>query len=661
MRFSLQFIQEFCTPQVSPDDLASLLTFAGMEVERIEQIDDDWTFDIEITANRYDWFSTVGIAREVACVCSQPLNIKFPHAEDEPSFSEVDIVIEDINDCSLYVARLLRNVCVKDSPQWLKERLTHCGLSVINNVVDAANYCMLKWGNPLHAFDFDKIEGAVCIRRAKDGEAFLGLDGKERRLTAENLVIADEQKVIALAGVMGAQNTEVGEKTKNVLLEAAFFTPLTIRRSRRSAGLETDSSYRFERRVFPDYVEVASCEARNLIVSCAGAKACGYKAAGEKPPAGSKEIILNLSEFKDYIGEEIPHTSIKDALTRLDFGVQEISPDTLRVNVPPFRLDIEREVDLYEEIVRIFGYDNIQPQLPSIQRAPQKGMYEFKNSLRNFLISIGLKEIISFSITADALLNALQEKDFLRLSNPLRAQENAMRTTLLTGALEVVRHNLNQKECELRLFELANVYKKKKGGFVETPALSLIVSSQTTQAGYLKAIVEELMAFLNLDHYQWRELKTPHFTHALELIHEKTPLGFIGKLDTKEREACQLKEELFFSQCNVECMFQKKREKIYIPFSRHPYVSRDISIALRRNKKFKEIEEVIIHKGHPYLRNIEMIEVYKGKKLSPPHLYGLTIRLNYQAEDKTLASEEVEKTHRTIREALAKMDGVSLR
>jgi phenylalanyl-tRNA synthetase beta chain len=659
MRFSLSFVKEFFVPQKSPQELASLLTMAGMEVEHLQNLDDDWIFDIEVTSNRYDWLSIVGIAREIACVCGRRIKVVYPPILKRPPLKEIDIIIEDLSDCPFYVARLITGLKVSDSPKWLKKRLVSCGLNSINNIVDITNYCMLRWGNPLHAFDFDKIEGDIFVRRAKEKERFMGLDGKERILNQDNLVIADSRKVIALAGVMGAKNTEVDKNTKNVLLEAAIFSPLAIRRSRRSVGLQTESSYRFERNVFPDYVEVASSQASNLILSLSGGRFCGYKRSGKKPVVKRKRILLRISNVSGYIGEIISSQKIKGIFKNLEFRVIKATKDKVRVEVPLHRLDIQREVDVYEEIARIYGYQKIKPTLPYIQKVRVPDLYTFKKSLRNFLISLGLKEVITYSITSQDTLERLKERSYIKIVNPLRKQENVLRTTLLSGAIEVVRYNLNQKATNLKLFEIANVYMREENGFKERPRLAVMLTGQKETALHLKGIVEEVFAFLNINNIEFKGKERVNFTNALEIIKNNQLFGFLGKLDRGVRDEFDLKEDLYFAELDLQVLFREKKEISFRSFSKYPCVYRDISLGLNKEKNFEIVGNLIKRGASPFFKELRVLDVYE--KGLPPNFYGLTLRVYYQSSERTLTSQEVDSLHNKIREELAKLEGVFLR
>jgi len=381
MRFSLNFIQEFLKVDISPKELASLLTMAGMEVECLEKEASDWIFDIEVTTNRYDWLSILGIAREIAVVLGKKLKVNYPKPITKPLLTTRNIVIEDRRDCSYYIGRRIEGVKVSGSSPWLRERILNCGLAVVNDIVDITNYSMLKWGNPLHAFDADKLEGDIHIRRARNNETLVGIDGKERILSKENLVIADSKKVIALAGIIGGKNTEVTEMTKNIFLEAAVFSSLTVRRSRRAAGLDTESSYRFERGVPSHLLESASYETAKLIIEVAGGKNKGCKVAGKKPQLSEKSITISIKSLGDYLGLFPSKPKVKKIFENLDFKVKDLAKDKIRVFPPKSRLDVKEEVDLYEEFSRIYGYDKIPSKIPFLKRnlvaSSQTGCYHF--------------------------------------------------------------------------------------------------------------------------------------------------------------------------------------------------------------------------------------------------------------------------------------------
>ncbi len=659
MKFSLSFVKEFIGLKEPPQKIAELLTMAGLEVGHIYREGNDWILETEVTSNRPDWLSIVGIAYELSALLRRKLKIKIPRLMTKPLLKEIDIIIQDEEGCSVYLARLIKGVKVEDSPSWLKQKIVGCGINPVNNIVDITNYCMIKWGNPLHAFDFDKIEGDVYVRRAKKREKFTGLDEKERVLTEENLVIADERKVIALAGIIGGKNTEVDGNTKNILLEGAIFSPVRIRRSRRAVGTETESSYRFERRVSWERLKVASQEAVNLMLSLGGGKLYGCIERGRRPQKKTRRIVISLPHLENYLGERIPKREVKTVLTYLGFQMEKVYKEKLYLKPPSLRMDISSPVDIYEEVARIYGYDRIKPTLPFIPKQIYRSFYQFKKALRDFLTSLGIKEVITYSITSQSLLEELKEKNFIRISNPLRQQENVLRPTLLCGMIEVVKYNLNQRASTLKFFEIANVYFKEGNGYKEGANLAIAFSGEKNQVFYLKGVVEEIFRFTNIGSYSWVPKERVNFANALDIVKDNQPLGFLGKMNSRLKEKFDLTENLYFAQIDLEKLWEKRGPRYFSPFSRFPAVFRDISIALKE-VRFSQLEEIIKKEAGSYFKRVEVIDLYQGENI-PPQFFALTLRIYYQAPDRTLTSIEVDDMHNRIRKILGEMEGVILR
>jgi len=674
MRFSLNFVQEFLKVDIPPRELASLLTMAGMEVERLEKEVSDWIFDIEVTTNRYDWLSILGISREIAAILGKKVKVNYPAPVTKPLLATRDIVIEDKKDCPYYIGRRIEGVRVSVSKPWLQERILNCGLTLVNDIVDITNYFMLKWGNPLHAFDADKLEGNIYIRRAKKNESLVGIDGKERVLGKENLVIADSKKVIALAGIIGGKNTEVTEATRNIFLEAAVFSPLTVRRSRRAAGLDTESSYRFERVVPPHLLEYASYEAAKLIADVSGGKNKGYKAAGKKPQLTKKNITISLNSLGAYLGLEPLKSKVKKILESLDFKVKDLSKGRIVVSPSQSRFDIKSEVDVYEEFSRIYGYDKIPDRIPFLKRnlavSSQADYYHFKGELANLVALLGFKEIITYSLEEKEQL-IIGNKDVIELINPLRSQENALRSNLLFGMIKSLRHNLNRtlkgtstltgtgNQARLRLFEIADTYSKSNKGFSETPTLALAISGKEGDFFLLKGALEKILSFLNISNFEFKEGSLNNFTNSLKVNVGNCNLGFLGKLDQQQKRNLDLKEDLFFAQLDLSICAKSRGRKKYKPFSPYPSIWRDISISLNKDIKFKEIEEIIKREGD-YLAGLNIVDVYKGKDIPSGHK-AFTLRVFYQSSEKTLTSGEVDSFHNRIRQSLSQQEGVNLR
>jgi len=653
MKFTFNFIKEFFDPQKEASYIAEKLTLAGIEVESLIKKGNDWIFEIELTSNRADLLSVFGLANEISAVLERRLKISFPSIKRKSI--DLEIFVENEKDCPLYIASVIEGIKVVRSPDWLKERLINCGINSVNSVVDIGNYSMLKWGHPLHIFDQDKIEGKIFIRRAKEGEVFLGLDGKERKLTSQNLVIADEKKVIALAGIMGAENSCVDENTKNVLIETAIFSPLTIRKSRQILGISTESSYRFERKVFFQFLEATRAFCVQLILKLCGGNFLGSKRIGKAFSFSSKWIKLNASSFKRHIGIDISLSQAKKILTNLNCEVRE-EKENLKIKPPFFRDDLKEEVDILEEVVRIYGYDKVPLQLPSI--FPRKDDFNFWVSLKEFLTRLGLKEIITYSIVRQNYLEKLKEKNFIKIINPLRKEENCLRTNLLLGMIEVIKYNLNQKNKVEGFFEIAHLYRKKNGKFEERPFLGIGMIEKPPL--YLKSYVEEILRFLNVTDFKFKSLHLPNFVSALSLEKDNMILGFLGKVNKEVRRFFDVEKEVYFAQLDLSLLKELRKEKYFKQFSFYPKVLRDISLAKKKEFPFEKISKIIKETVGELLESIEIIDIYRGEKI-PSGFEGFTLRIHYRSLEKTLQSEEVDKLHNYLREKLAKKEEIILR
>jgi len=666
MRFSLSFVREFLKVDLKPAELANRLTMAGMEVEALEKVGNDWVFDIEVTTNRYDWLSVAGIAQEIAAVLGQNFKIKYPLSLKEQALKERQIIIEDLKDCPYYIGRSIKGVKPKASTKNLKELIDNCGLTSVNNIVDITNYCMLKWGNPLHAFDEDKLEGNIYIRRAKKGESFIGIDGKRRVLDKNNLVIADSKKIVALAGVIGAKNSEVDQSTKSVFLEAAIFSPATVRSSRRLAGVDTESSYRFERRVSSDYLEFASAEAAQLIEEVAGGRRWGISRAGRKPNVLGRKITVTGSGLENYLGCSIPALKFKKILISLGFSLKQTGKDKYLLIAPAQRFDLTSQVDVYEEVSRIYGYDKIPAKIPFLEKdlgsaatAKTKSLYHFNHQLADYVSLLGFKEIISYSIEDKQALGLTEPPETIEIVNPLRKQESSLRSNLLLGMVKAVAHNLNRNQSKLYFFEIAHRYLKDKKNFLEIPTLALGASGKTQGFFYLKGAVVRILEYTNNQKFEFRKTELAEYSDCLEIRLGGKVIGFIGKVNQEIKKHSDLKEDLFFAQLDINQLMKNIDQKRYVNFSPYPVVWRDISISLANDLNFAQIEETIKAKSK-YLANLQIVDIYKGKDL-PPETTAFTLRIFYQSSEKTLTSQEVDGFHNHIRQALSQQRGLQLR
>jgi phenylalanyl-tRNA synthetase beta chain len=443
----------------------------------------DYVIDIELTANRPDCLSIFGIAREIAAYYKIPLKIKKPdldpHLTDAEPIIELSVIEEEL--CPYYYGREIKDIKISPSPVWIKSRLTALGLRPINNIVDITNYILLETGQPLHAFDSKLLkQGKVVVRLAKNKEKITLLDGQELELSDKDLVIADGERPVALAGVMGGEGTHVEDTTTQLFLECANFYPHIIRRTSKRYGISTDSSYRFERGIDPENILNPPDRASELIAKLSGGKILQKIVVADNLSHEPRKIFLSTGEVSRLLGTEIEKNSIVEILTNLHFIVNDNDEDLI-VNPPAFRLDVEREVDLVEEIARFQGYDHFPPQLPTKSltagRIDQRRYFE--NRIKNLLISCGLYEIIAISLINENLLRKALLHDtkpyenFVKLLNPLNKEQSIMRTTLLVNLLHCLKHNINHHKKDVAFFELSPVYfKDEKNSYIEPLRLS---------------------------------------------------------------------------------------------------------------------------------------------------------------------------------------------
>lgn len=666
MKFSFNFLKEFVPVSVSPQELAQQLTLAGIEVVSLQRAGNDWILEVEITANRPDLLSIAGLSYEVAGIVRGTSRIALVKTKEPAQTTEIAIHIEDRKDCPYYRAVLVEQVHVTDAPVEMREAITKSGFLPVNNVVDSTNYCMLKWGHPLHAFDRDRIKGDIFVRRAREGEKLFCIDNKERMLSPQNLVIADREKVIALAGVIGGKETEITPATTSILLEAALFSKGVIRTGRRKAGVSTESSYRFEREVVPLYVLYAQDEAAVCIQESAGGTITGSTAAGGLPEEKREPISLSVAKLNAYLGSGIDRTTTHQLLEHTQCTVVVKDKDTLTVTPPFFRKDIRREVDLYEEVARRYGYDKIPLEIPSFGLAAEteaEKAYAFKNTLRVFLRGERLREIIPYSFLNEQA--AAYEKNKARLveiANPLKKDERFLRPQLYLTALEVIRHNVRNSHEEIRFFEIGDVVYRERESYREKTRIGIYFSGEEKGIFFaLKKVVENLTEVFCAEKAHFSEQPSDFFSQALRIVIKDTAVGFLGIVDDAVLGNLGISQRLFFAEIELDLLLDACiGRRAYKEFSRFPEVVRDISIALESTRTFAYVQQKISAHAPQYLKDILVVETYQGEKLGEG-LRGYTLRLIYQSGEKTLSNEEVEGIHNKLRTFLAEDVDILLR
>jgi phenylalanyl-tRNA synthetase beta chain len=658
MKFSLEFLKEFVDIRVRPQELARKFTMAGLEIGSLQRVGQDFSFEAEVTSNRPDLLSIVGLSYEAAALVGQKVKaIKQENIKQPPERKDVEI--REPRECFFYLGKRIENVKVSSSPSWLKNKLVCCGIKPVNNVVDITNYCMLKWGQPLHAFDLGVIKENIRVRKAKPKERILCLDDKERVLDKESLVIADSEKALAVAGIIGGKESEIKDRTQNIFLEAALFSPLSIRRTRRFLGIDTDSSYRFERSVNPLYLEQACSEAVGLILELTGGRLVSCSKSGRLPKPKPAAIRFSYQDLNQLMGTEIKKSACCNILKSIGCKLNR-REDQIVVIPPSFRTDLKIQEDLFEEVSRIWGYKNILPQVPVFTRPDDRetSLYGFKQRLKQKIISLGFKEIVTFSlVNQNHYLIKDKEQQVIRLKNPLRADECLLRPSLHIGMAQVMKYNVFRKQEKLEFFEIADTFVKGEGSFCEVPKLCLGMHSPERKDFFLfKAKINALIRNLGLSSLDWENAgKTKDFSNLCEFKCG----SWAGVLDRQASKEAGL-ENVFLAEFSIGDLFKRAESPVYCKLNEYPWVDRDISLGLKEKTDFINIAKVIKNKTQGLLKEYKVVDIYKGKNI-PDGFTGLTLRLSYQHKERTLEAKEVDRIHFDLREALSQEKNLFLR
>jgi phenylalanyl-tRNA synthetase beta chain len=684
MRVSYNWLKEYVDIGLPPEKLAGALTMSGLSIEGIEKKGSDSILEAEITSNRPDWLSMIGVAREVAAITGKRLKIpevkkaRTREAGGKSRTSDVKVRVEEKKLCPRYTARMIRNVKVGESPLWLKERIESAGLRPVNNIVDITNFCMFETGEPMHAFDLDKMSGReLVVRCALKGEKIKTIEGEEKELNGSILVIADRDKPIAIAGVMGGLNTEVTAGTKNILLEAAYFDPVSVRRTARTLGISTDSSYRFERRVDPENIICSSDRAAALIADLALGEIGEIFDIG-KEEKEKRRITLRTSRLNKVLGLAISKRDTAAILGSLGLKAVSSSGDKTVFAVPSSRYDLKDEIDLIEEVARIYGYDRIQETLPSVtgRSAGRPFNIRMEDRIREVLSSLGANEIITYGLLGKKTLtmSASAGQDTVEVKNPLSAEQEAMRPDLITGMLGVVSWNVNRRSYDLKLFELGNIYRKTKAGSFKERAHLAIGVSGSVSCGWaapqrsanlfdLKGLLENIFSAMGVDGVSFLETDDRRFSRSASaaVAVKGVRIGVAGQISGRVAKNFDIKEKIFATEIDMETLFKHiKLEKTFRPLPRYPSVLRDISIVTDKKTENLSILSSIKESGAPALKEARLIDVYSGRQI-PDGKIGLTYRLEYQDPARTLEEKDVNAAHSRILRALEEKFGAKLR
>lgn len=667
MKISQDWIREYVAVDLPRQELVDKLTMIGWVPETVEEKDGDLVLDLETYANRPDTLGHLGVAREIGALLGLPLLERdWPVAEleeDTSCVADVQIVAEAL--CPRYCGLVVRGVPVGPSPDWMRRRLEAMGLRPINSVVDVSNYVLFATGQPLHTFDFGRIGGGrIIVRKAKRGETLVDLDGRTLELTPEMLVIADESRPVALAGIIGGQASGITGSTRDVFIESACFDPVGIRKTAKKLGLSTDASYRFERGSDIGFAPQAARMAASLLTQMGGRASRGLIDRYPKPPK-PRTVRLRLRRVTELLGVDVPEDFIIDVLGRLGFRLDSAGHHAWRVQVPTFRIDVSREADLVEEVARFYGYDRIPSQVTPVDSFPllANRSRERMARIRGTLLGQGFDEVINWSFAdPEREAAAAGGRTAVAIQNPISNRASVMRTTLLPGLLENAAWNLNRGLEGVHVFEAGNVYywaddenhcESLHLGLLSTgllPGAGLSAAAAETDFFAVKGAVEAVLEDLRFDPAVFEERDHPSFEpgRALAVLYKGQEVGHLGLLRSAFTSGAAVERPVFAAEIDLSALFEKTpRPFAYAPVPKFPGVVRDLSFLLDRAVAYGEVARVLDRLDQPLLEGVELVDRFAGPPV-PEGRVSLTIRLRFRHSQRTLVAGEVDRAEQEI-------------
>lgn len=694
MKLTLNWLKEFVGVKASPQRMAEVLTMAGLEVESIVPLHPedgraaDWLVELGITPNRGDCLGILGVAREVAALTGVRLKLPpaNPHTSDPGIKRAVEIRIVSPRLCPRYSARVVREIRVAPSPSWLQTRLEACGIRAINNVVDVTNWVMLETGQPLHAFDLDRLSAKrIIVRQAGAVKKFVTLDGAERELAPEDLLICDGDVPVALAGIMGGRDSEVRSESRSVLLESAHFDPLTVRRTAKRLGLHSEASHRFERGVDPEGTLYALDRAVFLLKEIASGVPLKGVLDRFTLRTKTKAILLRKQRVRRLLGVELSSGEVERILKSLGVKIHRRSKGGLKVLPPSYRRDLAREADIIEEIARLHGYDKIPSTLPLVRSRGGNidSRLRWERRIRSFLAGEGLTEMIHLPF-ASAQMNRgfpglwQDQRSPVSILNPL-IQENAeMRLSLLPGLVENLKAHISQKLKGFYGFDLGKVFSlNREGSPEEKECLAAILSGKRERKGLrakeepslsfldIKGLVEEILELVGVgERAAWTKRRAPSFLHpgkASSLEIDDSWIGYLGELHPELCEALNLPSFLIFELDFEKLVQYAPRQLTFCPLPRFPSVERDLAVVLDDEFPAQRIVSWIKEQfKNPLVEDVQVFDQYKGSPV-PEGKKSLAYTVSYRAKDRTLTDAEVKDLHRELVSRIGEVFGAQLR
>lgn len=670
MIISLNWLKDYIELDLSLPVLIEKLNMIGLMVEDWEEKGSDVILDIETYANRPDTLGHLGVARELAAALELGIKEqKWPLTEIEQKTSDLaDVRIWDDELCPRYSGMVIKGIQVGPSPEWLRKRIEAVGLKPINNVVDVTNYVLFATAHPIHAFDLAKISGRkIIIRKATDAEVLRGLEDSDISLTPEMLVIADEKKPIALAGIIGGEESSVTESTQDVFIESACFDPVSIRKTSKKTGISTDASYRFERGADISFPPQAALMAASLLTQLGGKASKGIADVYPKPRK-EKTVVLRHHRISDLLGLEIDEEFAVRTLASLGFQAEVQQRGVWQVKIPQFRVDVEREADLIEEIARFYGYDKIPASLPPLRvlELPVDQKRERINKFRQLLFHNGFDEVLNFSFSDPEKEARLQTgQKAIEIRNPVSSKASLLRTTLLGGLLENIVWNKNRGAEGIHLFEIGNVYFWQNETNREQLTLALATTglvgpvqwhrkSEDTDFFRIKGALESLMTYSRYEPFSFKEEDHAFFEqeYSLAMIFKEETVGYCGLLKKNLLDSYSLKEPVWAAELNLALLFEKQPYSFeFTPVDRFPSITRDVSFISSRSVLYQDIKEVVEKLAIPYLMEFDPHDRFSGSSI-PNGKISLSLRFVFRHPQRTLLAKEVDTLLEKIINAL---------
>jgi len=654
MKFSINWLKDYVDISMSPQELADVVSLHSLEVEGVEMKGDDTYLDVALLPNRFpDAANYVGFAREISAVTGNDFraNHFFKEGKKLNIATDFSVHIEDEHDCARYSGLLVSGVDVKESPEWLKERLEANGLRAINNIVDATNYVMLELGQPLHAFDYDKLDKGIIVRRAQDKERMTTLDGRDVELTSEDVVVADHTRVLAIAGIKGGKTAEITNATKTILLEAANFDSDRVVRTTRRIGFTTDASQRFKYGIDPNTTEIALRRVAELIQKISGGKMDGFVDAYPKKVT-PKVLAFNAKEYEKLVGEPIELKEARDIFRKLQWSVRKATKEILWIEVPTWRRDVERFEDVVEEVVRLYGYDTLKSKtLRDVSlHARRDDQLHYTRRVKECMVGFGFDEVCSYSFIPQVWNEACAPDTLVQLENPVSAEYYYLRPSLIFPLFRALESNV-KFFSDIKMFEVGNTFRReeKEGVVIERTRLAGMITREKagdTLFYELKGILNELFRVFGGEQIEYRLHKELWCgvlvqSKTADVYVEGVYVGYVGFISPRWLERFDVTCDVVAFELDINTLLPlTEKERAFAPISKYPGVVRDISFVVDAEVFIDELEQVMYQAASSVLIDIDLFDMFEGERLGEGKK-SLSFHLTFRSDQKTLTSEEV--------------------